>query len=529
MKRASIVRKSMEEVEKMNKKKWGVLSGIGSVGLALFMNMWNPVPVQASEEQEHDGIIYDGIYLNDISVGGMTYEEAKGAFEDYIQELDAVSVEFQLEDESYTMTLEELNLQADVDTAVEEAYSYGRVGNILKRYKEITDVSRENERIEVPFSFDETYLTEQLDTQLSDYITPAQNATMKYENEKLVVIEGTAGKELNLEETADKLLEAINNRKNDDTIQIAVVTDVVEPEHTAKELACVTDEIGSFSTRYTAGDPSRNNNIMNAAGKINGHVLYPGDEFDTMSYLLPFTTANGWSYAGAYLNGEVISDIGGGICQVSTTLYNAVLDAELEVTERYPHSMAVGYVQISADAALNEGTKNFRFVNNLDTPVFIYAYASGGTLHVSIYGKEYRPANRTVEYKNEIISVIQPGDPIETVDEAQPADYRNVTQSAHIGYKAKLWKYVYENGTLVDTILVNTSSYSASPERVTIGNPDNASESSEESPEEPAPTPEPTDPAPTDTTVPEPTATDTTATDTPSSENASTEPAASGQ
>lgn len=293
-------------------------------------------------------------------------------------------------------------------------------------------------------------------------------------------------------------------------MQVAVATNDLEPEHTTEELREVKDVLGSFDTHYSAGDPSRNNNIMNAANKINGVVLYPGEEFDTMSHLVPFTTSNGWSYAGAYLNGEVISDIGGGICQVSTTLYNAVLKAELEVTERYPHSMAVGYVQLSADAALNEGTKNLKFVNSTDAPIFIYAYASGGTMHVTIYGKEYRPAGRTVEYKNEILEVIPAGDPIETVDESQPPEYREVKQTAHTGYRAKLWKYVYENGQLTDTILVNTSSYSASPERVTIGKPADPNAAPAPEPAAPDPNATSTEPPATDApTTTEPGSTDT--------------------
>jgi hypothetical protein len=189
---------------------------------------------------------------------------------------------------------------------------------------------------------------------------------------------------------------------------------------------------------------------------------------------------------------------------VSTTLYNAVLEAELEVTERYPHSMAVGYVQLSADAALNEGTKDFIFENNTDNPIFVYSYAYNGVMHVTIYGKEYRDSNRTVEYKNEILEVIDAGDPIETVDESLPSDYREVTQSAHTGYKARLWKYVYVNGELTDTILVNTSYYSASPQRVTVGKKEETTEapaseepSTEPAPEEPSTSDEPASEEPT--------------------------------
>lgn len=420
-------------------------------------------------DNEKKDIIYDGIYLDKIAVGGMTVEEAKQEYKDYLEDLRDITIQFHLEDESCEAAMSDLDLKADIDSAVTEAFNYGRTGNILKRYKEITEISEEGKTIPVALTLDENTLIELLEEELSDYIVPAEDAGLEFSDGEISVLEGKNGKELNAEDTIDELLKALEEWSGEQKLKLDVAVNELEPEHTTEELAVVKDLLGTFETRYSSGDVSRNNNIMNAANKISNSVVYPGEEFDTMEHLLPFTTANGWSYAGAYLNGEVISDIGGGICQVSTTLYNAVLGAELEVTERYPHSMAVGYVQLSADAALNEGTKNFRFVNNTDAPIFIYAYASAGTMHVSIYGKEYRDENRTVEYVNEIISVIPAGDPIETVDETQPADYRKVTQTAHTGYRAKLWKKVYENGELVDTILVNTSAYNASPERVTIG------------------------------------------------------------
>lgn len=442
--------------------------------LSLAALLFGMTTQQAVAEEAETDTIYEGVWLDSISVGGETPEQAKRLYQNYLDDLEQLTLEFTLKDESYSVCMEELEPEADVDAAVDAAYAYGRRGNVLKRWREITDVARDEVEIPVELTFDESKLEDLLNENLSDYITPAKNAGLVFEDGSLKVIPGENGKELNSEETVDKVKEAIqawSGKSSEDVLQIAVATNELIPEHSSDELAEVTDLLGSFNTYYSSGDPSRNNNIMNAANKISNTVVYPGEEFDTMSHLLPFTTANGWSYAGAYLNGEVISDIGGGICQVSTTLYNAVLNAELEISERHPHSMAVGYVQLSADAALNEGTKNFRFVNNTDNPIFVYAYASGGTMHVSVYGREYRPEGRTVEYKNEILEVIPAGEPIQTIDEAQPAEYREVKQSAHTGYRARLWKYIYENGELVDKILVNTSTYNSSPERVTIGNP----------------------------------------------------------
>lgn len=482
-------------MKKKSKKKLYGLWGVCALMLVTGFLHLDKVKAEQTDKEE----ICEGIFLNSIDIGGMTVEEAKKQYESYLKELKGVTVQFRLEEAGCEVDLADLNLKAELDSAIEEAYAYGRRGNILKRYKEITAISQENKVISVPISLNEDYLIEVLDEELSDYIVPAKDASIEFTDGELNIIKDEKGKELNAEETVDKLLEAIENWSGEEELRVTVATNELEPEHTTKELEAVSDELGVFETRYSAGDVSRNNNIMNAANKISGSVIYPGEEFDTMEHLVPFTTANGWSYAGAYLNGEVISDIGGGICQVSTTLYNAVLRAELEVTERYPHSMAVGYVQLSADAALNEGTKNFRFKNNTENPVYIYAYASGGTLHVSIYGKEYRDENRTIEYVNEVLGVIPAGDAIETVDESKPAGYREVTQTAHTGYRANLWKKIYENGELVDTVLVNTSGYNASPERVTVGP---AAPEPPAEPEQPTEPVTPTEPSTTEPAVP---------------------------
>ncbi len=459
-----------------------------------------------AEEKDLD-TIYDGIYLGAVNVSGLTEEEAKSEYNEYLEELGNTTLRFELEEEEYSVDMADLSLSAVVDGAIKDAFAYGRTGNILKRYREITDISNENIVLPVDMSVDEEALIKQLNENFSDYIIPATNASMEMSGGELNIINGESGKEINVKDTIDALWTAIDSWNGDSELVIEVATDEIEPQHSADELLQVKDVLGSFETTYSASDTSRNNNIANAASKISGIVVYPGEEFDTMSKLLPFTVDNGWSYAGAYLNGEVISDIGGGICQVSTTLYNAVLDAELEVTERYPHSMAVGYVQLSADAALNEGTKNFCFKNNTGAPIFVYSYAKNGVMHVTIYGQEYRDSNRTVEYKNEILGVISPGDPVETVDESLPSDYREVTQSAHTGYSARLWKYVYVDGELTDTILVNTSYYSASPERVTVGKQEEAAEA-------PA-----TEASATETPVP----LSTEATETPASEVTNTE------
>jgi cell division septation protein DedD len=172
--------------------------------------------------------------------------------------------------------------------------------------------------------------------------------------------------------------------------------------------------------------------------------------------------------AGTYVNGQVEDSLGGGICQVSTTLYNAVLLAELDVVERYPHSMSVGYVPLSMDAALAGTWKDLKIRNNTDTPIYIEGIYSSGKITFNIYGVETRPSNRTIEYKSETLSTVASTEVV-TKNPDLPEGYRAVTSSGHTGYKARLLKRVYIDGVLQSEEVVNNSTYSSSPTYVTVG------------------------------------------------------------
>ena len=183
----------------------------------------------------------------------------------------------------------------------------------------------------------------------------------------------------------------------------------------------------------------------------------------------PFTEENGYFLAGSYLNGMVVESLGGGICQVSSTLYNAVLRAELEVDERHNHSMIVSYVDLSSDAAISGTSKDFKFTNNKDFPIYIEGITTGDKQVIfNIYGVEERPDNRKVSFESEKLSetvpegekiIADPGAPIGSI----------TTQSAHTGYTGKLWKIVTVDGKETERTEVNRSTYLPTPKTATVG------------------------------------------------------------
>ena len=209
--------------------------------------------------------------------------------------------------------------------------------------------------------------------------------------------------------------------------------------------------------------------------KVDGTILYPGEEFDLAKTVSPFTQENGYELAGSYQNGTVVESFGGGICQVATTLYNAVIRAELEITMRFNHSMLVHYVEPSMDAAIAGNYKDLKFKNNLDAPVYIEGYCSGGIIYFNVYGKETRPSNREISFESETVSKTDPKVQF-TMDASLTAGSVSVTQSGQSGCIAQLWKIVKVDGKQQSRDLFNKSNYQATPKLITIGTKDATSE-----------------------------------------------------
>ncbi len=429
--------------------------------------------------QAEDDVILEGIYMGDIDLSGMTAEQAKAAVAAYIEELKLRTVTFGAVDGPYAMvSAGDLGLNwinpEDIDTAA----SLGKKGNIVKRYKAIQDLKHGNKNFDLMLNFDMEAIRTILAEQCTEYDVPAQNATLTRENGVFNVIEGQTGKGVNIEESLNVVYDYLTNQWDYEDTSIDLVIDVTEPKGNAEELSQLNDVLGTFTTSYSTSSPSRCKNVENGCRLINGTLLYPGDEFSTYNTIKPFTTENGYYPAGSYLNGKVVDSIGGGICQVSTTLYNVVLLSELEVTERNNHSMIISYVDPSMDAAIAESAgKDFRFINNLNHPIYIEGITEGKQITFTFYGVEERDPSRKVRYESEVLSTTRPDHDDIVASSSQGVGYINV-QSAHIGYKAQLWKIVEENGVEVSRDVINKSSYKMAPRTATVGvntdNPDYA-------------------------------------------------------
>ena len=437
-----------------------------------------------------DNIICDGIFVESIDLSGMTRDQAVEVVKRYSDNYLKRTLEVDVNGKTVSTTLEELGYQCEANDYIDQALRIGKGSNPFTNYAQIRDIAAKPVVYQLEYACPEKNIREFVKKKCKKKCTKAKNAKVKMQDGVLTYTEAKAGSTVQVDSTAERIKKSVAEQEKEKVIRVKADVKIQEPAVTKDLASRCKDKIGSFQTNFNAGNVSRSRNLANAARLINNHVIYPGETFSVHDTISPLTEENGYYAAPSYSNGEVVDSIGGGVCQVSTTLYNAVLKAELEVVERSPHSMVVSYVKPSMDAAIAGDYKDFKFRNNTEVPIYIEGGTYSGTIYFNLYGEENRSEEREVTFESETIQTMQPGSDKITYDNTKPASYMMVTQEAHIGYKAVLWKIVTENGKTEKT-QVNSSTYQAVPRYITKGASNGATKPSAKPTEKPKATAKP--------------------------------------
>lgn len=463
----------------MNRKTW--MKGIGI--LAAVCLLASAPTALAAESGE---TIAEGISIGGMDVSGMTEEAAEEMIADYVAGLENGTLQLSFNGAETEIGFAELGFQWDNPEVVSEAALCGQTGNLLERYQEITRLKNEGKDYEIQYHIDESLLEAYLQEQAEEYQTEAVEATIKRSGKGFTVTQSADGLTVDLEATMSKILSAMQTGWDGGILQVDAEVEILKPTYVTEELEQIKDCLGEHSTTYNAANAARTTNLTNGTGFINGVVLLPGETLSIYDYLYPCTEENGYRSAIAYADGGYVDSIGGGICQISTTLYNALLEAELKVLTRAPHSLTVSYADPGFDSAQAEGSKDLSFKNSTDYPVYVEAWASNGTLYCALWGVETRPSNRTVRYYNNILSKTDPGEPVITEDPSLPEGTVVYDQDAYYAIVAELYKEVSVDGVVTETTLLHTDRYAASPAKIRVGTgpAEEPSEGGEEQPAE---------------------------------------------
>ena len=296
-------------------------------------------------------VLPDGIRVQGQDLAGKTCGEARDVIETYEEELGNCPVLLTLDGQEKETTAKELGLYWSNENQIEETLKEYAGGSLIRQYMVKKDLARAPVELAVETAVDPEKVTAFVDNHSQDILTQPQNASIRRENGAFVITEAVSGRAVDTEATVQALNEALA-RQQEGTVRADAVITEQEPEITSEELASIQDVLGTCTTDFSSSGAARSTNLSVGAAKINGRVMMPGEVLSGYECLQPFTTSNGYKTAAAYENGKVVDSIGGGVCQIATTLYGASLEAEVEIVQRQNHSMIVTYVEPSMDCLL---------------------------------------------------------------------------------------------------------------------------------------------------------------------------------
>lgn len=512
-----------------NKSKKGIIALSIIIVLVLILALFSTI---FSLSNLNNVRILDGVTVRDISLKGMTKEEATAMLTEKFNQQYKSDITLEYEDYSVIINGEQINANYNIEQIVEEAYDIGRDGDIFENNYAILDCLINGKEIQAKLTYDEKLLDDVVSDVSAKLPGGVTNYSYYIEDGNLIVTPGKEGVVAKADSLKEKVYIAIDTAKEEDNI-INIPVEIKQPEaidiekihaeiyvepkdayyttepftiyphvegvdfgitleeaqnilsQPAEEYTIplkyttpekTTNQIGteafpdllaSFSTKYDASNKNRSTNLKLAAGKINGTILLPGEEFSYNKVVGERTIEAGYKEAHVFSGGKVTDGLGGGICQISTTLYNAALYANLEITERRNHNLPAGYVKNGLDATVVYGSIDFKFVNSRTYPIKIVAEVKNGVAKMDIYG-----VKEEVEYQVKLEPVVLSYTPYQTeyiTDTSLASGQKVVKQNGSNGCKTVTYKYLLLNGNIISKTEISRDTYKSISKIVRVG------------------------------------------------------------
>ena len=394
----------------------------------------------------------------------MNYDTA--LIKQYQTILDAQGAEEEPLDEEYiTRRIDELAVKVDKGSDTE--YELTETGVVFYRGSEHTRIDKSAakkavedalkdfnyEPIELETTTEEPELPNLEDMRSMIYL-PAANAYYDVDaDNNTIIVEHVVGYDIDIEEIRRELEEGTWAEKAFAKVELQPeITTELLPEQYFKDL------LGKGSSYYNTYEKNRTTNLSLAAAAINECIVLPGQTFSFNRVVGERTEDKGYKPATIFQNGGMQEGLGGGICQVSSTLYVASLNAEMTQVSRYAHAFTVSYVELGMDATLYWGVLDYVFRNNTNEPIKIVSVAKNGTLTISIYGTDERPDNRKIQFRRVILETYEQEMVYELVETMEPGT-ENKVRNGQPGYKVELYKQIFVDGVMQNEVKINTSNY----------------------------------------------------------------------
>ncbi|WP_053956624.1 VanW family protein [Inediibacterium massiliense] len=411
--------------------------------------------------------IYDGVNIENLDVGGISIMEAQEKARNHF---DTIGIDgkicFSYGDKNWEVSSKDIGYTYDYTKAVQEAYQVGREGSYFERLQTILSLYKNPYSISLKPIYDHEKMNQFIDTIENEINKKEKDATITRSGGRFHITNEVVGLQLDVKKTQQLVGESLKNTKLKEDIYIQLSVSSISPKVSAESLSTIQDVLGEYETTFNASNASRSENIRLSAKSINGTVLMPTEVFSFNDVVGPRSKEKGYQGATVIFEGEFVEGLGGGVCQTSSTLYNAVLLSNLDTVQRVKHTIPSTYVPKGRDATVSYGVLDFKFKNSTANPVYIESYVGGNKVKFRIYG--HKADSRRVEIQSIENEVIKR--PIEVKYDSTLAEGKErIEQKGRDGYKVSTYKIVCENGKEIERKQISNDYYKPKTQVVVKG------------------------------------------------------------
>lgn len=424
-----------------------------SFGTALAINSWLA-----------SGRIVPGVQVDGIDLSGLTAQEAERLLVPRAEAVGNTVLFLQAGERTYTVKAKDIGIGADVELTLKNALALGHSGNLWQMLRERYEIKKTGCSLPLELSLDRQKLQGYLGELAQEINLPPRDAYLILnEKNEAEPVPGESGRALAVPESEERIVAAVKQGGG----RVALVVKEVPPKRTLEDLwrSGIRDVVALYTTRFNAADQDRTYNLKLGAEAINGYVVAPGEVFSFNEVVGPRDARQGYREAPVIIKNELVPGIGGGICQVSSTLYNAVLLAGMDPVERSNHSLPSAYVGLGRDATVVYGSIDFKFKNTRPEPVMLGSRVHGNALTIAIFGTPR-------EEKVEITTTVQEEIPFPVLFQEDPTlkpGEDKLKQEGKPGYKVVVRRRIWRGDRLVRDEILSRDTYQPQPEVHLVG------------------------------------------------------------
>lgn len=410
----------------------------------------------------------DGIYIDDIDLSGKSYDEAEQLLKESSQKaLADINMVLVYAGEETVFGSDELGVTINYKEVLDKVYQYNRndSDSLKKRFDKTAEVSRITHSLS-PIQIDDSKINKTIRDYVAQYEKDADDAGAVFDKKTrtFTFTEEQNGTYID----AGLIVSQIKNKVDEkDFSPLKVTSDVINPRVTQSDLNENMKLMASYET-VAAYNENRNVNIALMCEAVDGLEIKAGEVLSINELVGERTEAKGFKSAPAIVDGLTKDDIGGGICQLAGTLYNAALLADMEIVERVNHTWPSNYLTVGQDATLNWDDKDLKIKNTTDCSIFISARFEDQKVRVSLYGKSLDPGV-TIKVQNEVVEELKPPKTEYRYTSEMPDGYSKTVRKGKTGYSVKVYRIYYKNGVETKRVLISWDKYSPLGKIVLVG------------------------------------------------------------